>query len=105
MKESPAPPARHVSETSIVAVRGELIGRREDTVVGEEPMAIRASGPGQEPIDVAVTMRTPGSEAELAVGFLWTEGLINGADEVVAVEFGDPAQTNQPDDEVTVRLA
>ena len=41
-------------------------------------MEIRAAGPGQEPVAVAVTMRTPGPEAELAVGFLRTEGLIDG---------------------------
>jgi FdhD protein len=97
-------PARHVARVSIVAVRGAVVERRSDTIVGEEPMEIRAAGPGQAPLAVAVTMRTPGSEAELAVGFLRTEGLIEGIDDVTGVEYGDPAALAQPDDIVLVRL-
>jgi FdhD protein len=103
MTQSPEPPVRHVTSTRIVAVRGEQLLVREDVVVGEEPLEIRAAGPGQEPVAVAVTMRTPGSEAELAVGFLRTEGLIDGP-EVVRVAFGDPRANAQPDDTVIVHL-
>lgn len=44
-----------------------------DTVAVEEPLEIRS---GEEPI--AVTMRTPGHDEELALGFLFGEGLIDG---------------------------
>jgi FdhD protein len=87
-----------------VAVRGEGLEVRDDRIVGEAPLEIRAHGPGQEPVAVAVTMRTPGHEAELAVGFLRTEGLIEGP-EVVATEMGDPVALNQPDDTIVVRLS
>ena len=85
-------------------MRGSELEYRADRVVGEEPLEIRAAGPGQEPVAVAVTMRTPGFEDELAVGFLRTEGLIEGP-EVLRIERGDPGEMNQPDDRVTVRLA
>jgi FdhD protein len=100
----PVPPTRHVTTTRIVAVRGSTLEFRGDRVVGEEPLEIRAAGPGQDPVAIAVTMRTPGFEDELAVGFLRTEGLIAGP-EILRIETGDPAEMNQPDDQVTVRLA
>jgi FdhD protein len=87
-----------------VAVRGGTLEVRPDRVVGEAPLEILAVGPGQEPIAVAVTMRTPGHEDELAVGFLRTEGLIGGP-EVVETSGGDPASLNQPDDTILVRLS
>ena len=73
----------------IVAVRGDSLEVRDDRVVGEAPLEIRAAGPHQDPVAVAVTMRTPGHEAELAVGFLRSEGLIEG-DEVITTSAGDP---------------
>jgi FdhD protein len=97
-------PVGHVSSARVIAVRGRELEVRGDTVVGEEPLEIRAAGPGQEPVAVAVTMRTPGHEDELAVGFLRSEGLIDGP-EVDVVVFGDPARLNRPDDTVIVRLS
>ena len=105
MAEQDALPVRHVSSTRVVAVRGHELEVRADTVVGEEPLEIRAAGPGQDPVAVAVTMRTPGHEDELAVGFLRTEGLIDGPGDVVAVSYGDPSALNRPDDTVIVRLS
>jgi len=66
-------------------------------------MEIRAAGPGQDPVPVAVTMRTPGSDEELAAGFLLTEGLARIGD-VARVELGDPAEIGRPENVVTVRL-
>lgn len=103
-RQDSSPPTRHITTRSVVVVRGEGLDLREDRIVGEAPLEIRAAGPRQKPVAVAVTMRTPGNEAELAVGFLRTEGLIEGP-EVVGTEMGDPAVLNQPDDTIVVRLS
>ena len=68
-----------------VARRG-VVETRDDRLAGEEPMAIRAAARARTPIDIAVTMRTPGHEAELAVGFLLTEGLVDGRGRIVGIE-------------------
>jgi FdhD protein len=97
-------PTRHVTSTKVVAVRGSDLEVREDLVVGEEPLEIRAAGPRQAPVQVAVTMRTPGYEEELALGFLTSEGLLTG-NSVTRVSYGDPGVMAEPDDSVTVHLA
>ena len=51
--------------------------RHPDTLVAEEPLEIRV---GRAPL--AVTMRTPGHDLDLALGFLLTEGVIGTADDV-----------------------
>ncbi len=97
-------PVRQVTSRRILAVRGESLEVRDDRVVGEAPLEIRAAGPRQDPVAVAVTMRTPGHEAELAVGFLRTEGLLDGQ-EVLGTAGGDPRSLSQPDDTILVRLS
>lgn len=104
LNDESRPPIRHITDRRILAIRGDSLEVRGDLVVGEAPLEIRAAGPGQEPVAVAVTMRTPGFEAELAVGFLRTEGLIEGP-EVLGTSAGDPTRLNQPDDTILVRLA
>jgi FdhD protein len=95
--------AARMARARVLAVDGRTARWRDDRLAGEEPLQIAAAGPGQEPIQVAVTMRTPGHEAELAIGFLFSEGLI-GPGEVRDVLFGDPARDARPDDTIVVRL-
>src|SRR6187549_3947584 len=55
---------------------------RPETLVVEEPLEIRVNGNA-----VTVTMRTPGSDVELAQGFLLTEGVIGHRDDIARVEY------------------
>jgi FdhD protein len=67
---------RHVTADRVVT--------RPETLAVEEPLEIRVGGK-----PVTVTMRTPGSDFELAQGFLLTEGVIAGRADVLAVRYCD----------------
>ncbi len=89
----------------MTAVRGEIVGERPDELAAEEPMEIRVQGPGGEAVAVAVTMRTPGGDFELAAGFLFTEALIGGRDDVSRVSYcEDLSPEEQHYNVVTVEL-
>ncbi|MGA8573408.1 MAG: formate dehydrogenase accessory sulfurtransferase FdhD [Desulfobaccales bacterium] len=71
--------------TAELPIRRYLQGRFEETrdlVVVEEPLEIRLAG---EPFQVL--MRLPGLEKELALGFLFTEGIIKNLSEVITLHF------------------
>ena len=70
-----APTRRPVAPVRVCAVSGDDIAQRPDRLVTEEPLELRIHGPGQPPAPLAVTMRTPGRDFDLAVGFCATEGL------------------------------
>lgn len=60
-------------------------GAPEDRVVGEEPFQIRVQTGDAPAEQLAVTMRTPGDDIELAAGFLWGEGLLRERDDLVTI--------------------
>lgn len=80
-------------------------GRTHGTavVVREEPLRILLAGPAGGPIEVATTLRTPGDEIDLAIGWLVSEGIAEPGD-VDRVTFGDPIAVARPENEVTVHV-
>jgi FdhD protein len=66
--------------TSIIKkISGKMISSAEDNLAVEEPLEIRLSYVNnniRHDKNISVTMRTPGNDAELAIGFLFTEGII-----------------------------
>jgi FdhD protein len=80
-------------EVHIDALRDAGNARRSDAIAVEEPLEIRLMRDGLPEADdnggtgrsISITMRTPGHDAELAVGFLHGEGLLREARDVVDV--------------------
>jgi len=80
-----------VKELQIDAVRSAGNTRRNDVIAVEEPLEIRLMRDGLPEADenggtgrsISVTMRTPGHDAELAVGFLYGEGILREPRDVV----------------------
>ena len=60
-----------------------------DRVIVEEPLQIRLAG---DPL--AITMRTPGHDRELVLGFLWAEGAITALADITSIEHCGSADTD-----------
>ena len=80
-KTRPVPTSsRPLDVTRVTEWKDGSVSQGDDYLVGEEPLEIRI---GARPI--SVTMRTPGHDLELAAGFLLTEGVINGSDQIAGL--------------------
>jgi FdhD protein len=73
---------RGLRRASVVRIDENRSQRAEDDIVIEEPLEIRVNGSS-----LSVTMRTPGDDFDLAVGLLWTEGIIAGRDEIGTIAY------------------
>lgn len=75
---------------------------REDRLAVEEPLEIRLRwqhGAAWQEEPLTITMRTPGHDAELATGLLFSEGIVTQAGQIVALTTGENSNT------LTVQLA
>jgi FdhD protein len=73
--------SRSVDLTQVTEWNDGIATRKDDFLAAEEPLEIRI---GENPL--SVTMRTPGHDVELAAGFLFTEGLVQRREQIVALE-------------------
>jgi FdhD protein len=74
------------TKTRVRVVEDGRVRVRPDALATEEPMEIRLLA-GQTKQTVAVTMRTPGADFELAAGFLYGEGIIDSPDDVQKISY------------------
>ncbi len=96
---------RNVTPVKVISVHDGVRTERPDSLATEEPLEIRVAGPDGATKQVAVTMRTPGGDFELAVGFLFTEGLIGPGDVQRVAYCEDLEDEEQRYNVVTVTLA
>jgi len=93
---------RVTTRRSVLRIDGGEVSRRPDTLAAEEPMEIRVDG---RPL--TVTMRTPGDDFDLAVGFLVSEGVVHATADVLTARYcaGATADGTNTYNVVDVQLA
>lgn len=93
---------RVTSRRPVLRIRDGAVTRRPDVLTAEEPMEVRVDG---RPL--TVTMRTPGDDFDLAVGFLVGEGVIRSGDDLVTARYcaGATAEGTNTYNVVDVQLA
>jgi FdhD protein len=74
------------TKTRVRVVEDGRMRTRSDTLATEEPMEIRLVGAGGRQT-VAVTMRTPGADFELAAGFLYGEGIVSSPEDIAKISY------------------
>ncbi len=96
-----------VSSIHITRVEHGASVATDDILVTEEPLEIRLGrGPEEDRKEVrlSVTMRTPGNDEELALGFLFSEGIISGLTQVLRVAYCEDVKEEERGNVVRVEL-
>ena len=86
VSERPGPTSRMIALQFGTASTNRAGPHVEDAVATEEPLEIRLLV-GRSRFPVAVTMRTPGNDFELAAGFLFSEGVVKRREQVARLSY------------------
>lgn len=93
------PTQRSIARTQVTEWNAGKVRLMEDVLAAEEPLEIRV---GATPL--TMTMRTPGHDRELAAGLLWSEGLIESPQQIVALRQVRP-ENGMPSNRIEVALS
>ncbi|MFY8021546.1 MAG: formate dehydrogenase accessory sulfurtransferase FdhD [Bacteroidia bacterium] len=93
---------------SIQVIRDQQIEAKDDLLVVEEPLEIRlryGNKMNRNEMNLAITMRTPGNDFELVRGFLFSEGIISKADDVLNLKYCINTKQEEENNIIKVELA
>jgi FdhD protein len=94
-----------VASVQVNKFSGNSKQTEQDLLAVEEPLEIRLNyGPGWGRIQksIAVTMRTPGNDFELALGFLYNEGIIRKKQDVLSIRYCEKAGADEEQENVVL---
>lgn len=89
-------------KVQVVTFDAGNVRRRSDALATEEPLELRLVAAGERQT-VAVTMRTPGADFELAAGFLYNEGILGSRDDLLRISYCTEAEQRYNTVNVTLR--
>jgi FdhD protein len=81
-----------VSGVKVLEISNEELSEKQDLLAVEEPLEIRigyGANSNRFQKSLVVTLRTPGNDFELAIGFLYSEGIIDSFSDVTAIKYCD----------------
>ncbi len=96
------------TQSTVITITAQEYAHRKDRLVTEEPLEIRVidiENHRQPMHSLAVTMRTPGDDFELAAGFLFCEGIIRQASDILEIAYCQNSAPDEQNNVVKVTLA
>lgn len=99
---------KSINQLDTVKVKQGRFVNFTDSVSVEEPLEIRilfGSTGNKTEKNISITMRTPGNDVELAIGFLFTEGIINSYKEIKTVKSTEEGTPLLQENRVIVELS